>query len=240
MNKQQYKILFKNGRLIEPEKLIEYVNKFSGRYYKAINEITSNSITLNEKTFKQNVTILLRNFNMTRGGKFKGLQFNKSGSTNKNKTLKNCWGLTKRHLQSVKRILEKRKIDSRERTLISLDRQTREQIIAEIWIAFKKLLPITMGKHSYGLVGASKILFAVFPEIVLPVDNTQWVRIFKTVDMGDVIREMTDEIIEWEKQTKKRLDELDYSENKLTLPAIYNVMAMRARPIVKGAHRVRS
>jgi hypothetical protein len=69
----------------------------------------------------------------------------------------------------------------------------------------KQLLPFTIGETSYGLVGASKILFAVLPEIVLPVDNNQWLKVFKTVDIGDVINRMVYEIEQWENITQQNL-----------------------------------
>jgi len=87
-----------------------------------------------------------------------------------------------------------------------------------------------MGKTSYGLVGASKILFAVLPEIVLPVDNNQWLNVFKTVDLGDVINRMVSDIKQWEKVTGKKLNEMVLSKRLTTLPSVYNVMAMAARP----------
>ena len=48
-----------------------------------------------------------------------------------------------------------------------MDTQQLVEVTDVIWVGFKKLLPITMSHHSYGLVAASKILFAIFPEIVL-------------------------------------------------------------------------
>ena len=90
-----------------------------------------------------------------------------------------------------------------------------------------------MGETSYGLVGASKMLFAILPEIVLPVDNNQWLKVFKTVDIGDVINRMAIDIQEWENITQHRLNEMDHSRMQTTLPSVYNVMAMDARP--KGA-----
>jgi hypothetical protein len=87
-----------------------------------------------------------------------------------------------------------------------------------------------MGKTSYGLVGASKLLFAVLPEIVLPVDNIQWLNVFKTVDLGDIINRMVFDIQHWEKVTGQKLNEMDYSTKLTTLPSVYNVMAMAARP----------
>jgi len=74
-----------------------------------------------------------------------------------------------------------------------------------------------------------KDLFAVLPEVALPVDNTQWRRVFKTIDYGDIIRLMAEEITEWERRTGKRLDSC-YPQPLTTLPAIYNVMAMKAKP----------
>jgi len=87
-----------------------------------------------------------------------------------------------------------------------------------------------MGETTYGLVGASKILFAVLPEIVLPIDNSQWLHVFKTVDIGDVIKGMAYEIRYWESKTGKKLNETDRSRQLTTLPSVYNVMAMAARP----------
>ena len=53
--------------------------------------------------------------------------------------------------------------------------------------------------------------------------------LFRTIDYGDIIALMADEIVAWEEQTGQLLDSCDPSPNS-TLPAIYNVMAMKARP----------
>lgn len=86
---------------------------------------------------------------------------------------------------------------------------------------------------SYGLVAASKVLFAVLPEIALPIDNTLWKCLFKIVDYGDIIALMADEIMTWERQVGQLLDSCDPS-GIFTLPSICNAMAMKARPIDKG------
>ena len=91
-----------------------------------------------------------------------------------------------------------------------------------------------MGETTYGLVGASKLLFSVFPEITLPIDNTQWLRVFKPVDIGEVIRWMAYDIRRWENLIGEKLNEMDYSGRLSTLPSIYNVMAMAARPPSQG------
>ena len=102
-------------------------------------------------------------------------------------------------------------------------------MIAEIWLITKKLLPFTMGETSSGLVGASKILFSVLPEIVLPIDNAEWLHVFKTVDIGDVLHRMIFDFQKWEGITGRQLNDLDPSKGLITLPSVYNVMAMQAR-----------
>jgi len=85
-----------------------------------------------------------------------------------------------------------------------------------------------MGKSTLGLVAASKVLFSVFPEVALPIDNAEWRTVFKTIDYGDIILLMASEIAEWEKMVEVHLDSCDPHQVK-TLPSVYNVMAMKAR-----------
>jgi hypothetical protein len=113
---------------------------------------------------------------------------------------------------------------------LQLNVKERAGLIAKIWLITKKLLPFTMGKTSYGLVGASKILFSVLPEIVLPIDNNEWLHVFKTVDIGDVLDHMVFDIQNWEAITGFQFNDLDHSKRLTTLPSVYNVMAMYARP----------
>jgi hypothetical protein len=80
------------------------------------------------------------------------------------------------------------------------------------------------------------VLFAVFPEVGLPVDNAQWRNVFQTVDFGDVVLQMAAEIEKWESETCVHLEECDPNEG-LTLPGVYNVMAMKAKP--KPIHTTR-
>ena len=158
---------------------------------------------------------------MTRSGPFKK-------GVNK-KILPDCWSKIGGHLIAINKLILKSGC-SRDRLLLELDQQQLEELIAEIWLVMKQLLPFTMGKTTYGLVGASKILFAVLPEIVLPIDNKQWLHVFKTVDIGDVTNQMISEIKDWETATGARLNDLDPLGRLTTLPSVYNVMAMAARP----------
>jgi hypothetical protein len=164
---------------------------------------------------------------MIRSGPFKGIKISKNGHVTKGDILVDCWKAVGDRVFEI----HKSATDSgaRDRYLLKASDSNREKILAEIWSMTKQLLPLTMGKTSYGLVGASKILFAVLPEIVLPVDNYIWLRVFKTVDLGDVLKHMVSEIQVWERETGEKLNEID-PENKLTtLPSAYNVMSMAAR-----------
>jgi hypothetical protein len=166
---------------------------------------------------------------MTRSGPFKGVAIKENGNVNRKEILLACWKNVGGHLIEIRNsILESG--HSRDRYLVELGESERAELIAKIWSITKQLLPLTMGKTSYGLVGASKILFAVLPEIVLPVDNKQWLNVFKTVDIGDVITEMVFDIQHWEKETGEKLNERDPQKRLTTLPSVYNVMAMAARP----------
>jgi hypothetical protein len=147
----------------------------------------------------------------------------------RDKNLRRCWAKVGTNLLEINKSVLNSGL-SRDRYLLELNEKDREELILEIWSLTKKLLPITMSKSSYGLVGASKILFSVLPEIVLPVDNAEWMQVFKTVDLGDVLRYMVSDIQQWESQTGKRLNEMDQSKRLTTLPSVYNVMAMYARP----------
>jgi hypothetical protein len=185
---------------------------------------------LDKTLFFENSAILLANFKMTRVGPFWGIRFDRSTgeAVDKKGKLQVAWNRVGEDLVSLKKHLSTAVLKPRSRTLLLLDPATRGDLIEELWIIFKKLLPVTMSSNSHGLVGASKILFAVLPEIALPIDNAMWRFLFKTVDYGDVIRLMTDEIQEWEIITGRELQERD-KKNLTTLPAVYNVMTMKAR-----------
>ena len=217
------RILFTaEGVAITPDEINEKIVHFG--YTDAVHRIIQDSKELdrNGEAFIKCASLILSNFGMTRSGRFKG-------NVNQKEILVNCWNEVGDHIIKIHNsVLESG--FSRDRFLLELGQHKREELIAEIWLITKQLLPFTMGKTSYGLVGASKILFSVLPEIVLPIDNNQWLHLFKTVDIGDVIKMMTFDIQHWEKATGKKLNELDYSKKLTTLPSVYNVMAMAARP----------
>ena len=222
------------GRAITSDEIREKIAKFGFGYKKATQEIIQNSKVLDKdgEVFVRCTARILSSFGMTRSGPFKGVKMAENGNVNGKQILLKCWNQIGDGLIEVRKSVSNSDY-SRDRYLLELSMPERERLLAKIWLITKRLLPFTMGKTSYGLVGASKILFAVLPEIVLPVDNNQWLKVFKTVDIGDVINRMAIDIQEWENITKHRLNEMDHSRMLTTLPSVYNVMAMDARP--KGA-----
>ena len=226
-------ILFDEQVAVKPETITERIAAFGDKYNEATKDIIRDSRKLDKdgKAFIKCASRILSSFGMTRSGPFKGAGI--AGKTNKKKILSECWdAIGDRLLEVNKSVLESGL--SRDRYLLELSEPERAQLIAEVWMMTKQLLPFTMGKTSHGLVGASKILFSVLPEIALPIDNAQWTYVFQTVDLGDVISRMVSDIQRWEQITVRQLNELDHSKRLSTLPSVYNVMAMYARPRLNG------
>ncbi len=225
------------GDAITSDEIREKIAEFGFGYKEATQEIIRNSKVLDKdgEVFVRCTARILSNFGMTRSGPFKGVKMAENGNVNGKQILLECWNQIGDGLIKIRKSLSNTGY-SRDRYLLELSKPERESLLADIWLLTKRLLPFTMGKTSYGLVGASKMLFAVLPEIVLPVDNNQWLKVFKTVDIGDVINRMAIDIQEWEDITQHRLNEIDHSRMLTTLPSVYNVMAMDARPKgVKGS-----
>ncbi len=211
-----------NGHAINSCEISKRIINFGDSYNNVVAEIINNSRFLdnNGETFVNCASKILTNFKMKRRGPFQ---------KNLCKRLRCCWETIGVDLLEINKSVYESGL-SRERYLLEINVQDRDRLIARIWQITKKLLPFTMGKTSYGLVGASKILFSVLPEIVLPIDNNEWLHVFKTVDIGDVIDYMVSDIQNWEVITGFQFNELDQSKRLTTLPSIYNVMAMNARP----------
>jgi hypothetical protein len=216
-------ILFTSeGHAITPEEIREKIAIFG--YSNVVHSIIQDSNKLDKKgeVFVKCASQILSSFKMTRSGPFKEYE-------NQKEILVNCWNEVGELLFKIHNSIIESGLP-RDRFIVELSEYELEKLVAEIWLITKRILPFTMGKTSYGLVGASKILFAVLPEIVLPIDNRQWLHVFKTVDIGDVIKRMVVDIQNWERVTGKKLNEMDDSKKFTTLPSVYNVMAMAARP----------
>ena len=216
-------LLDAKGHAKSPSYISDKINKFGDSYNNAVEKTINDSKVLDEggKVFIKCASRILSNFKMTRNGPFYG--------NNIGETLSSCWNAVGANLIEINNTVLKSGLP-RDRYILELRERERERLIAEIWLITKKLLPLIMVKPSFGLVGASKILFSVLPEIVLPIDNAEWYYVFKTVDIGDVLLSMVLDIQKWEGITGRQLNDLDPSKRLTTLPSVYNVMAMHARP----------
>lgn len=224
-------ILFNiEGDALSPETIKQEIVDFGDSYNNTV-QVTikdSRDLVLDQEVFLRCTARILSNFKMTRGGRFKGLEITEDGIVNDKELLLMCWNAIGEQLIEIKQFLPKSDY-SRDRYLLQLSETEREELITKIWLMTKELLPFTMGETSYGLVGASKILFAILPEIVLPIDNKMWLKVFQTVDMSDVINRMVSDTREWENTTQQKLNEMDSSKRLTTIVSVYNVMAMAAR-----------
>lgn len=228
------KVLFDSSGNPYPGAYIKQcVSAFGEGYSEAVQIIIRRSKDRVDKDiFLKSSAKLMSSFKMTRSGPFKGVGMPGAKNLDNDRgVLSASWEAIAESVLELKEFLISRPNTTRSRVLVEILEIERSQVAEKLWGMFKRLLPLCMSKTSLGLVGASKLLFSVLPEVALPVDNNQWRKLFKTVDYSDVICLMGNEIIEWERLSGKRIDECDPNS---TLPAIYNVMAMEAREVKTG------
>ena len=228
------KILFsKRGHPRTAKEIKTCVESFGGGYNRIVcRVIESSEDGLNKDVFRQNVAILMPNFLMTRAGPFKGVAFIHGIVKDSKGQIAACWDVIGERTVQLRGFVDEQRPGSRTRGLVEMSRTAQEEVASELWHLLNRLSPVCWTENSFGLVGASKVLFAVLPEVALPVDNAEWKKVFRTIDYRDIITTMAEEIREWEKRTKTKLDSCD-PHSCLTLPGIYNVMAMKARPKAK-------
>ncbi len=231
----RFKILFDaGGEPYDSFFIKRCILNFGESYNATVNYVIENSKKcLSKKIFFQNAARLMPNFQMTRQGPFKGVKFHKDVISDPVGQIEKCWLEIGGNVVDLRNFLDQGNSGARGRALIEISSRARKELENRLLMIFKRLLPICMGKSTQGLVGSSKLLFAILPEVALPVDNAQWKKVFRTVDYGEIITLMVDEITEWEKDTENSLDLCDPSYPITSLPAVYNVMAMRARPQTK-------
>jgi len=204
---------------------------FSDSYTCVIKKIIPISTALDREIFRFNVATLMPPFGMTRIGAFHGFKIVNKVIQDPKGVLDVCWCQTNRELKDLKNYI-KRNTSAMNRALLELSQESQNQVIAKLGELFDVLKWTKINKSDVGPVGASKILFAVFPEFALPVDNAEWKHVFRTNKYRNVLRTMIKEVSEWESKTSIRFETLDSAPT--TIPSIYNVMAMEARPKKTG------
>jgi len=210
------------------------VSDFSESYREVVKVILTNSITLNRDAFRFNAATLMPSFGMTRRGAFYGLRIADGVIRDPNHALDICWTQVSDELQDLKKYINKN-TSNRSRAILGLSPGSRNHVIGIASQLFEKLKWTSVKGSDVGRVGASKILFAVLPEIALPVDTAEWNYVFRTDNYGSVLSTMIDETKEWEGKTKTPFESLDSPPT--TIPSIYNVMAMNARPKTGAGRR---
>jgi len=211
-------ILFKtNGNSYRPRFVEKCVRNFGKSYNETVCKVINNSTHgLNKEIFRRNVAMLMPNFLMGRAGPFKGVRYMGGNVRDPRGQITACWDSVGKRAVELRKFISQYRKGSRGRVIIETPRAVQEEIVC--WT-----------ENSFGLVGASKVLFAVLPEIALPIDNAEWRKVFRTIDYAAIITRMADEIKRWEMSTGTKLESCDPG-GCLTLPGIYNVMAMKARP----------
>jgi hypothetical protein len=214
---------------MSPESIRHSIIDFGHSYNETVWEIIKKShIKINRKIFFENVATLMPNFKMTRAGPFKGINCSGGIVHDPNGQIASCWERIGNEVIQLRDFLNGHK-KARARVLVEMPRPAQEEVASGLWEMFKRLVPLCMGKTTLGLVAASKVLFAVLPEVALPIDNAEWRTVFRTIDYGAIIMAMAAEITNWEEQSERLLDDCSPYES-FSLPAIFNVMAMKARP----------
>lgn len=219
----------KVGNPIDMPSIQHLIRDFGKSYTKVMKAVITNSITLNRDTFRLNVATLMPSFGMTRKGAFHGLKIVDGVIQDPNGVLDICWAQANQGLHDLKKCVAEIALDRRSRTIVELSAQSRSYTISAASELFDKLKWTSANGSDVGRVAATKILFAVLPEIALPVDNAEWDDVFRTDSYGKILSDMVDEINEWERESGRPLDTLEPCP-PTTLTSIYNVMAMAARP----------
>jgi hypothetical protein len=234
---KRFPILFyEDGEPIDRRCIARLLRSFPGSYAKVVAQIIRDSKILSEETFRSNLARLLPPFLMTRAGAFRGVRMDKQkGPLDPDGVIGECWKKTEAGLREIKNVINSQ-VTNRSRTLIELSSPTSDDVINKTSKLFLELLKIKGKSGWVRRVGASKVLFAVIPEIALPVDRLEWDHVFITENYMEILTTMTNEIIEWEARSQNfHLDDAVYSlkgYRPTTLPAIYNVLAMAMRPLV--------
>ena len=222
-------LIDRNGNPMSPESIKRSIINFGHSYNETVRGVISNSRTsVNREIFFENVAKLMPNFSMTRQGPFKGVNYAGGRVQDPNGQIGACWEGVGNKAVQLRNSLD-RQNKTRARVLVEISRTIQKELASELWEMFKILVSLCMGKITLGLVAASKVLFAALPEVALPIDNAEWRTVFRTIDYGDIIMAMAAEIAKWEEQSGRLLDDCSPYES-FTLPAIYNVMAMNAKP----------
>lgn len=230
MNKDFMVLFYEDNEPINPRCVKRFVCSFPKGYQEAVRVIIENSERMNEEVFNFNVAKLLSSFKMTRRGALRGIKIEEGQSQDPKDVIRKCWVKVGKKVQALHQFRRKNQSGKRGRILVSFSPELRERITAMTSEVFENLRGVALEKGKISPVAASKIAFAAFPEAALPVDNAEWKSVFETSNYQRILSRMIDEIEAWEEKCSVQLESLDPNP-RATLPGVYNVMAMVARPL---------
>jgi len=170
------KVLFDSSGNPYPGAYIKQcVSAFGEGYSEAVQIIIRRSKDgIDKGIFLKSSAKLMSSFKMTRSGPFKGVGRPGANLDNDRRVLSASWEAIAESVLELKEFLISRPNPTRSRVLVEILEIERSQVAEKLWGMFKRLLPLCMSKTSLGLVGASKLLLSVLPEVALPVDNIQY------------------------------------------------------------------
>ena len=223
------KVLFEPSGNPQSSIYISYcVARMERTYAEAVRHVINTTTkSIDFGIFSINSAKLLVASKMTRRGPFQGLRIIRGEVHDPEAILNRVWDAIGEPMAELKHRLLQAACRDRLRLLAEIPKPLMGRIAADLWKMFKRLLPLFMGVNTIGLTAASKILFAVFPEIALPVEKAHWREIFQTVDYADIIGSIREEITEWETRSQGKLNQCD-PLGGWTLPAFYNAVVMEA------------
>lgn len=202
------------------------VARMARHYAQAVQEITRNTETsIDFGVFSRNTVRFMVTSGMTRRGPFQGVRLVRGEIHDPEAIMNRVWDAVGKPIVKLKGLLLDAGGQNRSRMLVEMPEPVMNRIAAELRRMFKRLLPLCRGVKTPGLTAASKILFSVFPEIALPVENAHWKDLFQVVDYADIIWLMRTEISAWESRSRKRLNGCD-PHGYITLPVFYNAVAL--------------
>ncbi|MBW2035337.1 MAG: hypothetical protein JRI94_17470 [Deltaproteobacteria bacterium] len=151
------KILFnKKGNPIKPGLISNAISNFGNSYNETVREVINNSRPcMNRKIFFENVAKLMPNFKMTRQGPFKGVNFSGGVVQDPKGQIADCWQGIGDIAVELRNVLDRQHKISRTRILVEISPLEQLEVASELWIMFKKLVSLCMGKNTFGLVAAS-------------------------------------------------------------------------------------
>lgn len=159
-------ILFdRSGKPYGADRILHAIERFRSSYRRTVQRVIEGTKEdLSHHLFSFNAALVLSRFGMTRGGAFQGVKTANGMCNDPKERVEACWQVIGERAVGLRRRLHTfAEHQSRARLLVEMPEADFETTVNELWSMFKDILPLCMGKKSLGMVGASKVLFSVFP-----------------------------------------------------------------------------